>query len=148
MIHEFSPMCRIEFVCNNLRESWLFHRAPEATRARSAGFDVARFRSDHWPKAFFHRSLGQRPRNTLSLVAFWPKAILTAAHHSEYGLRPNNLIRTPFPGVLPQATVKKGLRPKCDLKMRNFKARERGTRQTPSSSLAPCTREDSLARAF
>ncbi len=60
-----------------------------------ARFEVAclgRKGETFWPKAYPHRSLGNRPRKVLRIGIVWPKAIFTEdlRHHraGEYGLRP------------------------------------------------------------
>ncbi len=52
-------------------------------------FEIARVAAFLWPKAFFHRSLGQRPRDHEQFVIFgrWPYSI-RARGTCEYGLRP------------------------------------------------------------
>ena len=92
------------------------------------GFEVAHFCEFVWPKACFHRSLGQRPRFSRDAIFVWPKACF----HRSLGQRPRfsrdailfgqrpyspfprcqmNLAfgQEPFvfpvPGALPQATV-------------------------------------------
>jgi hypothetical protein len=63
-----------------------------------------------WPKAIITVAWGKRPAppqggNPRAIV--WPTAIFTCARERiEYGLQPNNRVRTRVPGVLPQATVK------------------------------------------
>ncbi len=66
----------------------------DVTLARRASFEVARLGRKgeaYWPKAYPHRSLGNRPRNVIIGIV-WPKAIFTEdlRHHRgrEYGLRP------------------------------------------------------------
>ncbi len=55
------------------------------TLARGASFEVARLGRKgeaFWPKAYLHRSLGNRPRKVLRIGIVWPKAIFTEAQAS------------------------------------------------------------------
>jgi hypothetical protein len=70
-----------------------------------------------WPKAIYHRSLGQRPRTDVG-----ESMILANGHihfkcdaEDEHGLQPRNeMVDNSIAGAMPQATVKTGLRPNED----------------------------------
>ena len=74
-----------------------------------------------WPKASFHRSLGQRPRNVERKTEFGrrpsshrrnnPRRAVRCQGRSEYGRWPKLFYAAPIPGASPQATVRNGLRP-------------------------------------
>jgi hypothetical protein len=76
----------------------------------------------------FHRSLGQRPRKRVPRECFGRRPYSRdTASQGEYGRWPMMRLVQRIPGALPQATVMRGLRPKCtDAKLRNFKTRKRG----------------------
>jgi len=60
-----------------------------------------------WPKAYDHRSLGQRPRTGAPHGSFGRRPYSPGRmRHAEYGLRPKRFLSSLLPGAVPQAAVK------------------------------------------
>ena len=96
-----------------------------------------RFPREHWRMAegLFHRSLGQRPRNSNGNRTNLAEGHIHRTPRSllEYGLRPK-IEWDMLPGALPQATVKTGLRPENGDTTNNISEHTRGCETLANTS--------------